>query len=254
MNFGELKQAVLERAGEIAPARTTPVFITDADAALAVNTALRMFAYFTLAIERQASIVLTPGVGWYHLASQAPMWLTSLFFVDTLTQTPIRVAALGEMDARSTAWQLDSGRKILRYTPVGFDLCAFYPLLEPAAAGYDPPINITGYYAACPALLVNDTDTPEFAIGDEFHPAIADGALPFARLKEGDGELSKTVPYFTRFIGAVREQARRVHARNAIYDRKPPSLDYFDVSRLWKAKKVLLPQVAMEVQNAGQSV
>ncbi len=234
MTTAELRYALLQRVGEIVGASDADVFFTDAEALVALNAAQNLFAFATLCLEAEGTLSVTSGTSAYTPESTFPYWLLPLR-VRNSSDAKIRPATLAELDALDPLWQTRTGT-ISRYVSVGYNLLYVY---KQATA------SLTVTYARSPVALALDADIP--MIPEEHHPAVVDGAIPLLRLKEGDGELSKTLPYFERFVAAIQIEAGRVRRRNLNYDHQPPELDKFDLSKLFKIRATMQRKEAVNV-------
>lgn len=218
MNLSDLKTRVLEALGENAAA---PVYYTAAHATAAINSAQRLFAFLTLCLEAESNLVLNPGDCWYttdfgHIVIMRIM----------RGSTKVTPCRLSDLDALDPDWQNATQAAVTRYAPTGGRLFALYP---PPASG-----SVTVTFAKVPAALSSDSDVPSIPV--EYHPCLVDGAVVFARLREGGNELQDEMPRLERFMGSIQQMAGYVRARNAAngYDVMPPELKRFDPSKLVK--------------------
>lgn len=226
MTAAELRYALLQRVGEIIGTSDTDTFFTDAEALVALNAAQNLFAFATLCLEAEGTLPVTSGTSAYAPATTLPYWILPLRVRDS-SDAKIRPATMAELDALDPLWQTRTGT-VSRYVNLGYDLLYVY---KQATA------NLTVTYARSPVALALDADVP--MIPEEHHQALVDGAIPLLRLKEGDGELAKTLPYFERFVAAIQLEAGRVRRRNVNFDHQPPELDKFDLSKLFKLRATM---------------
>jgi hypothetical protein len=92
--------------------------------------------------------------------------------------------------------------------------------------------SLSAVYAKGPAKMTDDADVPE--IPPEYHELLAGAAIGLLRLREGGQEMQKAMQGLTPFFDGARQLARYVRQRSMDlrYDRIPPELERYDLSRL----------------------
>ncbi len=235
MNLAELKTALLQRIGELYPNNATPVFFTDAEATTALNSSQRIFVFGTLCLEAEDTLTLGANTTWANAFDSFDNYLLPLR-VRTSDDVRVRPARLSELDALDPEWstRIALGEaRIERYAACGFGMLAFYKQ-------HELDRNLTVTFARSATALADDADIPE--VDEEYHDALVDLSMPLLRMKEGDSELTKTLPYFGRGVEAMKREAARVRVRNASYDHQPPELARFDLSKLIKPRRANVVQ------------
>ena len=225
MFTSDLQTRVLERLGEDP---NSPVYYTAANALSWLNAAQRLFVLLTLCLETTNTLQLAGGAAFYSM-------LTIAAFQDWLLPLRVRItggaklnpARLAELAALDAAWSVSPGAPT-RYALLGFDLLGIY---QQPPAGVAMSLQIT--YARCPdPLLGGFNESPE--IPAEFHPALADWAIPLMRAREGGQDFQKVLPLWDRGLDAATKLADYVRARNKEqgYDYMPVELRRIDRSKM----------------------
>jgi hypothetical protein len=224
VTFGAILQETLEGLGED-PAG--PVYYTAGDATQAINWAQRLFTLLTLCLETTGTLTLAGATVWYTVRTQVPDWLLPLRL--EYAGAKLRPARLSELDALATAWQATAGAPE-RYACLGLDLLAIYKQL--AGAG-----SLDLIYAKVPVRMTGSADVPE--IPAAYHGVLPGAAIALARLREGGQEMAKAQPLLRPFWAAAQEVSRYTRQRSLDlrYDRIPPELERFDMSRLLAIEK-----------------
>jgi hypothetical protein len=221
----------------------------------ALNEGLRLFALMTLCIERTVVLKLQPGDSYYSILEVLPDWLlplrcrchvfangitASLWDAPTwdeklfdelapnsdVTMTRVRPARLADVAALNRSWMSDRNATVKRYGCLGLDLLFVHP--APSAIGTS--IELT--YAAAPAELAIDEDTPEIA--EEDHQALVHFAAATLQMNHGGSEVKQFADESLRFLDLVQHRADLVRARfrTAGYDREPFEVKAYDRSIL----------------------
>lgn len=231
MILSDLQGRLLNRAGEFPDALPGNQFYQVSEATAALNSAQRLMALLTLCLETTGDFTLpiAPATApYYKMLPQFPDWLLPLR-IRLSTGAKLRPSRLSDFAAMDSAWSTTVAVP-QRYALLGFDFLAVYPA---------PYLAFTAAitYARCPDLLVTGADVPE--VPDEYHPDLIDGAIPLMRVKEGGGELQKTMPNWNRFLDACQKLGDYVRARNQGqgYDYTPVELRRFDRSKLLMSLK-----------------
>lgn len=221
MNLGEIRAEVSRRMDDTSNVRYSVGRIEQA-----INQGQRIFAFLTLAIERSAAFNLAANTVWYNVLDTLADWVAPLRVEDSSSRR-IRPATIRQLDALSRMWRADTAATgPTRYGMVGTDLMFVHP--APDGAG----VALTLKYAALPAELTVDGDTPE--IRAQYHISLADYACFFLKLPEGGQELPEALEYWRRFQEAVatENQFCRDRAQQARYDTLPPDLEPIDIRKL----------------------
>lgn len=220
MTHAELRTRTLERLGEEAAA---PAYFTAQDATDGLNWAQRLMVLLTLCLETTQNFTLSAATCWHDVRATRSDWLLPLRV--EYGSTKVRPARLADLDALDAAWQASPGDPE-RYACLGIEpvLLAVYRQL--AAGG---TLSLT--YARVPAAI-ETAGAPE--IPEEYQPLLIDAAQAYCRLKEGGQEMGKVQPLLRRFLDGAAKLGRYVRARSLDlrYDRLPPEIERFDVSRL----------------------
>lgn len=225
MELSDLQSRVLDRVGEIAGAAPGNQFYQPNEATNALNSAQRLMVLLTLCLETTAEFDLEAETAFYSMLTVFPDWLLPLRMRLNVAGK-LKPGRLSDFAALDSAWSTTLGQPD-RYALLGFDFLAVYKV--PYA---DMEMTVSCTYAQCPAVLVNATDVPQ--VPEEYQPALIDGAIPLLRIKEGAGELEKTMPNWNRFLDACQKLGDYVRARNKEqgYDYLPVELARFDRSKL----------------------
>lgn len=199
-----------------------PVYYTAADAIQALNWAQRLFVLLTLCLEDTATLTLTATTAWYRVRTQVSDWLLPLRL--EYANSHIRPARLSELDALDATWQARPGSPS-RYACLGLDLLALTPQTAENS-------TLSAIYAKGPARMTDDSDVPE--IPAEYHDLLAGAAIGLLRLREGGQEMQKAMQGLAPFFEGGRQLARYVRQRSLDlrYDRIPPEVERYDLSRL----------------------
>lgn len=220
MTHSELRSRTLERLGEEADGLG---YFTAQDATDGLNWAQRLMALLTLCLETTQDFTLTAATCWHDVRATLSDWLLPLRV--EYAGAKVRPARLSELDALNASWQAAAGDPE-RYACLGADpvLLAVYRQL--AAGG---TLSIT--YARVPAAI-EINGSPE--IPEEYQPLLIDAAVPYCRMKEGGQEMGKVQPLLRRFLDGAAKLGRYTRARSLDlrYDRLPPEIERFDLSRL----------------------
>jgi hypothetical protein len=224
VTFGAICTETLQGLGENP---TEPVYYSVGDAGQVVNWAQRLFVLLTLCLETSDTLTLAAVTTWYSVRTQVSDWLLPLRL--EYAGAKLRPARLSELDALDTAWQASPGDPT-RYASLGLDLVALYK--QPGA-----PASLDVMYAKVPARMTGPLDVPE--IPEAYHGVLPGAAIALARLREGGQEMTKAQPLLRPFWAAAQEVARYTRQRSLDlrYDRIPPELDRFDLSRLLAIEK-----------------
>ncbi len=211
MTAGELIERTLKDLGEDT---SSPVYYKSSEALDALNEAQRFFCLLTLCLETTGNLALAADTSFYHLLTSFEHFLLPLRVQVVATGAKVRPGRLGDFDALSSTWQDDVGAPT-RYDVLGMDLLAVTP--RPDALGTS--LEIT--YAETPARMTSESGTPE--IPAEYHPCLADYAVPRLRVKEGGQEFQKVLSRFGNFLTEAAKMAEYVRSRMAgrDYDRQP---------------------------------
>ncbi len=219
MTVADLQTRVLERVGEDP---TAPVFYTAAEALAWLNGMQRLMVLLTLCLEKTATLPITPGWSFYRMLAAFSDWILPLRLRVTggAKLKPSRFSDLAALDAY---WSTSAGPAV-RYALAGCDLIGIYQ--QPSSGSIDYT------YARAPVLLVAPGDTPE--VPQEFHTALADGAICVMRAKEGGSQFQKALPLWDRFLDACQTLGGRVRTRNREqgYDALPIELARLDRSKM----------------------
>lgn len=228
MLAGDLQTRVLERLGEDP---NNPVYYTAADALAWLNAAQRLFVLLTLCLETTNTVNLTVNTAFYSMLPVFPDWLLPLRVRDAVTGARLNPARLSDMAALDGSWSASPGPP-QRYALLGFDLLAVWQQISVGVAG---SLQIT--YARSPDSLLGAGSVPQ--IPAEFHPALADGAIPLLRAREGGQDWQKVLPLWDRFIDAATKLADYVRSRNREqgYDYYPVELRRIDRSKMLQGAK-----------------
>lgn len=209
MTLSEIRADAFRLLGEPA----TPAWWTAAEGTRAVNSAQRLFAALTFSIEQTTTVTLTGGSAWLLLPDLARFLVPLRVSIEGGARLmPTTFAALAASNAR---WQQSLGAPSL-YANRGMLLAV---TRQPAS---DTTLELL--YAATPAALALDGDTPEIPVED--HGALAHGAAYLMALKAGGSVLKDAQSNLQRFYEAIQRRAAHVRARavaNA-YDRMPYEL------------------------------
>lgn len=255
MTVSDLQTRTLERLDED-PAK--PVFYTASDTLAAINLMQRIYAFLTLCLETARPVPLTPGLQWYTreqfftdmivilrcglqtagstgnnstigLPEFDAVEFSDLQTVLAASLTPkLAPATFDEMAALDSSWVGRAGTPT-QYNAAGFGLLVFDKAPDAAYAAY-----VT--YARMPVPLVKGTDAPEIPEPD--HQALIDGAVGFLRIREGGQELANDATGIQSFFAAVSRRADQTRTRSLgqRYDRLPPEIGKFDLSRLLRKR------------------
>lgn len=217
----ELLVRLYERLDD--PGPVVPVYYTKAEAIHALNVTQRLFCLLTLCIERTATFNITNAQAFQAIRAQLSDFLVPLRIL--FNGTRLLTDTLHSLDMADDTWRNRAGNP-LRYAQAGFNGLWITP--QPAAGSNTLAVT----YAAEPAVLVNDSDSPE--IPDEQQIHLPDGAYFILRLKEGGAELQAAVPYLERFLQAAKKYAvyTRARCKGQQYDRKPMDLNLGEISRI----------------------
>lgn len=207
---------------------------TPAEAASAINEGLRFFALLTLGVQKTAvfDLTLNSGDPSTRMLTVLGDWLMPLRI--TAGGVTLRPSRLAELDALDAGWQTNVQSTPSRYAALGFDFTVFYPQ-------WSGPLSLTAVYAAAPAPLVADADTP--AIPEDHHPDLVDYGVYRCRFREGGQEFQKGLAYFQRFLDGAKKYAAYIRARNLAsrYDKLPFELEHADLSMLLTLSKKIAP-------------
>lgn len=230
---------------------------SNAEIDAALNSAMRVFAFLTLCIERQMLLPILPGGRFMRMLTAAPDFLVPLrvelrstgalfdqaMFDQVLfdqaaeeaaagtVSSRLRPAQAGDFRAENDEWLSETGAP-RRYAVLGFDLLVVdRTVLSPAA--------LLVKYAALPAALTADGSSPEIPESHHEHlPAL----VPFLlQAREGGSIHAKTRPGLQQFADGARQLAEFVRARALAqrYDREPSEITLADLSQDPKARKDL---------------
>lgn len=209
------------------------VYYTPAEMAHALNLSQRLFAFLTLCVERTVSFALTNAQTWYQLSGQISDFIAPLRILHSGTR--LTASTIHDLDARDDSWRSTAGNPT-RYCQPGHDLFAITP--QPASGVHT--LSLT--YAAWPAEMTNNGDTPEIPADQQ--PHLIDSAYYLLRLKEGGQEGAAAVRYFQRFLQHTGKYTNFARAKNRAqhYDVEP--LENIDISRFeWKLPKLQTKQI-----------
>lgn len=212
------------------------VYYTAAEVIHAVNVGQRLFAFLTLCVERTVNFNLANATTWYAINAQLADFLVPLRTY--YNGVRLRPDTPHTLDARDSSWRATAGTPT-RYGTLGFNLLFLTPQL---AVGVGQHLSLT--YAATPAELANDGDSPE--IPADHHIDLIDFSIYWLRLKEGGQEGANAVQYLQRFLQAAQKYSSFTRARGRAqnYDVAPLDLTTIDMARFeWKLpKQVQKPQ------------
>lgn len=174
MNFGELRDAVLDTTGLAAPEE-------EARVELLLNNELRSLCLQHRLLQASFTKVLTPNLGTYSLTTA--LGLTDFAAMRTLSYVAAGVTQGRFLDQVSAA-EIDMynvvqavPNNVAVYAIAGLDLLMLYP--TPTDAG-----TLSGRYVQRPATMAADSDTPA-TLPEEFHDVLWLGAArKAARLSE----------------------------------------------------------------------
>jgi hypothetical protein len=228
MTAADLETRVLERLDQ--PGGASGHY-TAQEALAAINEGIRFFTLLTLGLEATTTFAISDATAFYHMQPLIADWMLPLR-MRISGGAYLRPARLDELDALNPAWEAVTGTPE-RYAALGFDLCAFHKLA-------DATIETT--YARHPIPLAADSDEPEYPA--DLHPAFADYGVYRLRFREGGQEFAKTLPYLGRFMEEAQRYGDYIRARGMAnrYDKLPPQLERFDLSKLLTFRKDLMPQ------------
>src|SRR5512135_3388640 len=156
-------------------------------------------AFLTLSLEATGSLAFTKP--FLQPASTLADWILPLRC--TVGGKRIHPVGLDELAALDPAWRGVQSTPD-RYAMVGWNLMAMHPLPALGAT-----VSVT--YAKAPTTLSTDEQEPE--VSEEYHEALADGAIYLIRLKEGSGELEAEQGRLRRFLDDAAAYAQIIRAR-----------------------------------------
>lgn len=262
MTFAELKTRTFKGLNQ--PADGTG-FYSIASVEDALNDALSLVSFLTLAVEESRSLELPPHMRFFHLLDIWPDFLRPLRVklevipgsTDALldanladrfmpnegdldaTLVPviphIRPARVQDFAANNPAW-LSLEDVPTHYALLGFDLLAINRAVPVAGL----KLRVTMARAAADLILPGAV--PE--IPAAHHTALIDVALFLLRSAEGGFEFLETLFGLKRGMDEVKKLADFMRARSLAqrYDAQPPEMKYIDLSRLLRIRKDLDPK------------
>lgn len=211
-----------------------PTFYPTTEIIRSLNEAERFFCLLTLCLETTQAWVIPANTTYFHMLGYFSNWIVPLRMTNAATGAKIRPSRQEDLGALNAQWIASPGTKPLYYTVLGADLVGIYP--QPTALF---TANVT--YARAPVALANDTDVPEIPV--EYHPRLVDYAIYRMRQVEGSQEFQKVIPLYNDFLEAAQRYAAYVRSRNlgSRYDKVPPEDEFFERSKLLKARRDLVP-------------
>jgi hypothetical protein len=229
MTGSELIEKVQQRVGDDPDLAPSLQHYRPQEVLSAINMAQRLFVLQTLVLEATSTFEVTEDSAFYRMLTFFPDWIAPLRIRTTAERklAPTKFAGLAALDG---SWTEKVG-PITRYASGGFDLLGVY-------GRADAILRVT--YARSPIQLF-ESASPE--IPEESHAALIEGAIPLCRVREGQQEWQKTLPYWGKYVEEVGRVADYVRARNRElgFDRFPPEVRRFDMSQFVKKGKKQWP-------------
>ncbi len=221
MNTGEMLARGFKRLDQDPAA---PAYFTRPELLAALNEGQRLFAFLTLCLEATSPLALEPGTAFYRPRATWSDYLLTLRVATAGGR--VAPATILELDALDSAWRTCADAPS-HYAALGCNLLAI--------RGTQGACNFTR--ARLPLALAADLDVPE--IPTACHSVLVDFVVMRVRMKQGGQEFGKMLPYFGRFLDAVRQVAgyTRNRARAEGYDRLPLELKPAEIAALLKAPK-----------------
>lgn len=183
------------------------VFVTSAQANTSIDEALEVLAEESGAIIRTAFLAMLPGTMYYWLSAIASDVMAPIRVWDVERQWRLTAVSMRELDQRHETWPTVQ-RDPEVWFPVSWDLFGVWP----AAAAGGGVLRVD--YLAWPRALLDDSDEPEFQVGD--HDALVDYGVYEGLMKRWDAK--RALEAWGQFgaragISKARTGAGRVHAR-----------------------------------------
>ena len=231
MNLAAIRGMVLQRLDEDPTGQISGTW-TDAEVDAAINEGQMLMVLITLCLEATFAFQLAAATWNYNPFAQLPDWIAPLRC--RMGGLKVRAARMADLDALDTAWRAKTRDAASRYGTLGWSLIYFYPQLKASGS-----VDLT--YARSPVVMVADTDVPE--VPEQHHNALADYGVYHCRQKLGGLELEKGLAFLARFFESSKQLGTftRARALGERYDTIPVELERFDLSRLVKVRKDILP-------------
>lgn len=203
MTRSELRARILDGLND-----ADGIFVTAAQADAMITDAMEVMAEESGAVKRTAHLALQPGTMYYSLSAVAAdamspyrLWLVG-------EERRLTAVSMRDLDRRHETWPTVTNPPDYWF-PVSWDLFGIWPA---SSAGGD---MLRVDYLAWPRTLLDDSDEPEFQLGD--HDAIVDYGIYDGLAKRWD--VARMLEVWSRFGARVgfsraRTGAGRVQARS----------------------------------------